>query len=327
MTLLCVSSMIFAQLQTQVATLKHGDNISVFYGQDAFKDAYDAAASGDIITLSSGTFNATDITKPITLRGAGCMDDEELNTLATVIPGTFNVNITDLSNYLTVEGIIFEGSFRFDNLINPTFFRCSFDEIHWTSGGPADAMLNAQFINCRINHYNSSDMHNTTFHNCIIWDCRDGFSGDSADNTIIAYNSYISLRQHHSNLTAYNCILNKDEAGTNIMFGNSVAYNCIQISYYNDVIETGYNCWRYSEVGDVFETYIDESNYEWTTEPLILKDEVIEQCLGTDGTQLGIYGGAIPYNARPTYMVPNRSTVDQQSTPDGKLNVHIEVLE
>jgi len=26
-------------------------------------------------------------------------------------------------------------------------------------------------------------------------------------------------------------------------------------------------------------------------------------------------------------MVPNRSTVDQQSTPEGKLNVHIEVLE
>jgi hypothetical protein len=36
MTLLCVSSMIFAQLQTQVATLKHDSNITVFYGQDAF---------------------------------------------------------------------------------------------------------------------------------------------------------------------------------------------------------------------------------------------------------------------------------------------------
>jgi hypothetical protein len=112
------------------------------------------------------------------------------------------------------------------------------------------------------------------------------------------------------------------------MTGNSIAYNCIEICWYNgDVIETGYNCWRYGEVEDVFETYIDEDEYEWTTESLILRDEVIEQCLGTDGTQLGIYGGAAPYNARPTYMVPNRSTVDQQSTPEGKLNVHIEVLE
>lgn len=322
MTLLCVSSMIFAQLQTQVATLKHDSDITVFYGQDAFKDAYTAAASGDIITLSSGTFTATDIEKPIILRGAGCMDDEEQNTLATVIPGTFSVNIFDVSNYLTIEGIIFEGEFGFDYLINPTFVRCSFDIIHWRNYNTE----NAQFINCRINHYNSCNMHNTTFHNCIIWDCRDGYSGDSADNTIIAYNSYISLRQHHSNLTAYNCILNKDEAGTDIMFGNSVAYNCIQIAYGN-MIETGYNCWRYSEVVDVFETYIDESDYEWTTEPLILKDEIIEQCLGTDGTQVGIYGGAAPYNARPIYMVPNRSTVDQQSTPEGKLNVHIEVLE
>ena len=324
MTLLCVSSMIFAQLQTQVATLKHGNNINVFYGQDAFKDAYDAAVSGDIITLSSGTFNATDINKPITLRGAGCMDDDEQNTLATVIPGTFSVSISDLSNYLTIEGIIFEGEFGFDYLINPTFVRCSFDVIHWRNYSTE----NAQFINCRINHYNSCNMHNTTFRNCIIWDCRDGYSGDTADNAIIAYNSYINIMQHHTNLTTYNCILNKGTAGTHLMTGSSVAYNCIEICWYsNDVIETGYNCWRYGEVYDVFETYIDESNYEWVTEPLILKDEVIEHCLGTDGTQVGIYGGAIPYNARPTYMVPNRSTVDQQSTPDGKLNVHIEVLE
>ena len=326
MTLLCVSSMIFAQLQTQVATLKHGNNINVFYGQDAFKDAYTAAVSGDIITLSSGTFNPTHISKPITLRGAGCMDDDEQNTLPTVIPGTFSVSISDLSNYLTIEGIIFEGDFQFIYLINPTFVRCSFDKILCDTYTNAYTMQNAQFINCRIHRFNSCNTHNTTFHNSIIWDCRDGYTGDSADNTIIAYNSYISLRQHHSNLTAYNCILNKDEAGTDIMFGNSVAYNCIQIAYGN-MIETGYNCWRYSEVVDVFETYIDESDYEWTTEPLILKDEIIEQCLGTDGTQVGIYGGAAPYNARPIYMVPNRSTVDQQSTPEGKLNVHIEVLE
>ena len=125
MTLLCVSSMIFAQLQTQVATLKHGSNINVFYGQDAFKDAYTAAASGDIITLSSGTFNATNIEKPITLRGAGCMDDEEQNTLATVIPGTVYVNISDASNYLTIEGIIFEGDFQFNYLINEYMVYCS----------------------------------------------------------------------------------------------------------------------------------------------------------------------------------------------------------
>jgi hypothetical protein len=48
--------------------------------------------------------------------------------------------------------------------------------------------------------------------------------------------------------------------------------------------------------------------------------------LGDDGTQVGIYGGTMPYNARPTYMTPYRSTVDHQSTPDGKLKVNIEVI-
>ena len=41
------------------ATLQHGEQTMVFIGVDAFKNAYEAAAdSGDVITLSSGLFNA-----------------------------------------------------------------------------------------------------------------------------------------------------------------------------------------------------------------------------------------------------------------------------
>lgn len=50
-----------AQQGTDVlmATLQHGDEVSVYYGKTALEEAYKVAAdSGDVITLSAGRFTA-----------------------------------------------------------------------------------------------------------------------------------------------------------------------------------------------------------------------------------------------------------------------------
>lgn len=57
--------------EVEIATLQNGDDVQLFFGHDAFIDAMDAAESGSVITLSPGTFNATDITKPVTIYGSG----------------------------------------------------------------------------------------------------------------------------------------------------------------------------------------------------------------------------------------------------------------
>ena len=54
-----------------LATLNHEGTISTFYGAQAWKNAHEAAVNGDVVTLSSGSFLATNITKAITVRGAG----------------------------------------------------------------------------------------------------------------------------------------------------------------------------------------------------------------------------------------------------------------
>ena len=46
---------VFAQ-GSLLATLNHEGTISTFYGVQAWKNAHDAAANGDVITLSSGAF-------------------------------------------------------------------------------------------------------------------------------------------------------------------------------------------------------------------------------------------------------------------------------
>lgn len=55
-----------AQLTT---TLQSGDRITPFYGVNSFKEALSAAVDGDIITLSTGAFNATEVSKGVTIIG------------------------------------------------------------------------------------------------------------------------------------------------------------------------------------------------------------------------------------------------------------------
>ena len=107
--LLSLTGATFAQ-SSLLATLSHGDEITVFYGPNAFKDAHNAAEHGDAISLSSGTFKAVDVTKAITLRGAGWERDTIKNTIPTKIEGDYEINISDsVPQRLTIEGIYYLG--------------------------------------------------------------------------------------------------------------------------------------------------------------------------------------------------------------------------
>lgn len=100
-----------------MATLSHNGKITVFYGKGALSEAHSAAKPGDIISLSSGTFTATDITKAITLRGAGCEEDTVRNIIPTRIEGDFTINVTytTSSNTSNSEGSG-NGSLGFDDV-------------------------------------------------------------------------------------------------------------------------------------------------------------------------------------------------------------------
>ena len=81
---LMAATLSYAQ-SSLLATLSHEGTISTFYGAGALRAAHAAAADGDIITLSSGSFVSTDITKGITLRGAGMEVNSEVHGEPTII--------------------------------------------------------------------------------------------------------------------------------------------------------------------------------------------------------------------------------------------------
>ena len=132
-----------------LATLNHEGTISTFYGAQAWKNAHEAAVNGDVITLSSGTFVAVNITKAITVRGAGMGIDPTVVVEPTVITGDFNINIEDSgSSRLTLEGIYSNNRITYTNVVNPLFLKCRLNEV--TGSGTTNILKDASFIHCRI---------------------------------------------------------------------------------------------------------------------------------------------------------------------------------
>lgn len=321
--LLNVVGMTNAFAQTQVATLQHNDTISMYYGPNSFVQAHSAAANGDIITLSSGTFNKCPIAKAVTVRGAGCVYDDLTNVMPTIISGDFNLGYSNV----TFEGILFTGEITsvysaggYYSADNVRFIKCNISTISNTSSWVRG---NYQFINCLINNCYFRSYHDVLIVNSVI-QFKDYYHTDInypsniynsllvfntalTINNIMAYNSIIVTNSGHtvSNCSFFNCV--GLETGSTLLFENQLATNVIEVNNYSDVFETFNGTVSFDE------------NYN-------LKNDIIDTFLGNDGTQVGIYGGMMPYNPRPTYMKIKRCNVASRSTIDGKLSVDIEII-
>lgn len=341
-----------ATAQTMLATLFHDNDIKTFYGASALREAHAAATHGDVITLSSGTFLSTDITKAITLRGAGMEYDSLTTTEPTVIEGDFKISITAADsvlngNSLTMEGIYSNYSIKFGSVINnPQFVKCKF-----------------RILGVATSSQNTIGLSNASFINCIISGIVYIYSYGSA--TFV--NSFVSSPTQYQNISGgsytyefQNCVIRMSDSEYNFSYENdlseletSIFRNCIIYTNDNDGSNNhdylpascqAYNCIGYSpnsttifknqqntsntqvtSMSDIFKTWTGGSVTSFKTERLELTDEAKTKYLGTDGTEVGIYGGSLPFVSRPSNPQITKLNVASKSTADGKLSVDIEV--
>ncbi len=325
LSMLCMSMGMFAQ-GSLLATLSHEGEISTFYGAKALQDAHNAAVNGDVITLSSGTFNAVDITKAVAIRGAGMDVDSSTGTLPTIISGDFNINISDAgTNRLTMEGLHHKQRITYKGtLTNAMFLKCRFSQI---DEGTNSKMVNGSFIHCKIS----------------------GFFELSAGSSASCVNSFIanpvSINDISSNFEMTNCVV-RLERGVNSV-KSSTLINCAIYVYvtgsygdfywefpsttslFNNVSNLD-RVWRNcpnrtnqtAGMDAIFKTY--REGYS-DSENLELTDEAKTTYLGTDGKEIGIYGGSLPFSATPTNPQITKCEVASKSTADGKLSVDIVV--
>ena len=131
-----------------------------------------------------------------------------------------------------------------------------------------------------------------------------------------------------SGLSAYNSIIIKANNVYNSEPSPTFSFiNCIGINLYNHNpfgLGSTINCTIYHSYEAVFESFTGNFSLD---ELFILKDEIATSILGNDGTQVGIYGGFLPYSNIPSYMLRTNVSVPNRSNIDGTLNVEIEVID
>lgn len=149
---------------------------------------------------------------------------------------------------------------------------------------------------------------------------------DDANRTVVAYNSYIGLNSYIDALNAYNCVFARYNSSNYKLQNYSVAHNCIGIrNYYNSTTLfdcTHYDCMEVNNFSNVFETFTGNFSFE---EAFILKEAIATGFLGDDGSEVGIHGGYLPYESRPSYQIVKHYNVPNKSDNEGHLNVGIEI--
>ena len=303
-----------------MATLNHEGTISTFYGTVALQQAHAAAVSGDVITLSSGTFLSTDISKAVTIRGAG-MDVTKVNDIVnepTILSGDFYIKIpAEDTGRLTLEGIYHNGYIYFSGgqIKNALFLKSRFNYIDYCNSPKVQDLT---VLNCRISGRISVGSGNSAqFLNSVVKDFLYGYM--SFSHCVILNSNYLN----NSGNEYKNCIITHESGYEYGVSSSSSAYNNLFISDKTDKLNeipnnTNLRVPTSDERFAYLRGYDDSKDYKLT-------DQNRDVLKATDGGEIGIYGGSLPYSAIPTNPQITKFNVASKTTADGKLSVDIEV--
>jgi hypothetical protein len=293
----------------------------MFYGGYALQAAHEAAVSGDIINLSGGGFSAVEITKSVVLRGVGISGEHP-----TYIINELKINIPeDDFKRFSMEGIFCGDNVSvYETFCNPSFIKCQFQGYVNFQSSEKSRRRSSLFVNCKLVDevylYGRDD---AQFINCYINNFIT-YNGNNASgnlsNCIITGSLY--LMESTQIINSIFCC--KGIHSEYLLPSTAIVTSCVSVNEINDIfknvkVKTGCIRSKYSDVFKDFDgTYSDTQTFELT-------EDAKTTMLGTDGTQVGLYGGILPYDPTPSYPHITKMNVANRATSDGKLNVEIEV--
>ncbi len=301
-----------------VATLNHEGAVTVFYGADGLKQAHAAAVHGDAITLSPGSFSSVDITKAVSIHGAGMTTDSVTYMEPTILAGDFKINVPDtISHRFFMEGITNNATVKMEKLYNGQLVKCRFKKIESPSNM---CVVNLSILHCRI----AEEL------DLFYWDSATVLS--SVIKSVYRRDAESSPRYSFTNCYVGTCYIPYSEFKNCVVLSGHSGYagdkhstynNNILIATYSSSTLNNYNSrnnMRISkeEAGNLANNYSDDETYA-------LPENVKNLIKGTDGTEVGIYGGSFPYDHTPSNPQITKFSVAKKSTADGKLNVVIEI--
>lgn len=328
------------QTDKQVATLQHGDQTSVFYGVDAFKQAYNAAADTlDVITLSSGEFNVPSrISKSIAVYGVGFEDDAITGVEKTYLNSSLYLQHADTQdgdgntikagrkvNGVHIEGVYINGGMYIDNNNDEPIHNLSVVKCQLLNMG-----FRVDCYDCVVRQSAMSDIlcdaHKIEAHNLLVSNSYigipvsgGGWSSFASTSTILVDHcvlfGYVMMGSYrYTNNICCNGWYLQSQTG-------SVCSNNIFISTFGtSTTATVDGSWY--DMRDLAVWAADGEDGKYAAD----KDFALkysERYIGTDGTEIGLHGGVYAWNKIPSIPRITECSIDTKEVNKGTLKVSI----
>lgn len=320
--LLLFSSTVYAQ---KVLTLHSSGVVTRYTGLNAFVDAYNTANSGDTIYMPGAAFNApATFNKFLVVFGAGHSLDSTLVTGKTFLTGGITFYAAASNSYF--EGIEFASHIILANntAVNQvTFKRCKFNSIIDVQGTLTTPSTNLALIDnvCM----NSIYLNNAVFAlitNCIIQGVIENSESNIFSNNIFLYTGGWVFSVCNNNQIMNNVFIENGGLiyGTGNIFTNNLMVNASPNYGAFHTLSGNYTGVPQSNI------FTNQSGYTFN----YLHDYHIQSpttYLGTDGSQVGIYGGSFASKIGwvPTNPHIQFKNIAPQTDNNGDLNIQLKV--
>ena len=308
---LCCTVVAGAQNSSQQvsAILQTGDQTTVYYGVDALKSAYNAAAqTGSVITLTSGQFNSpTNIKKSVSIYGVGFEDGLTEGMQKTTINGWIGFYADEDGNIVKnarIEGVYVNSNIHVNHSENLTIAKCQFGQLNIDGTDVTGMLVRQCYLTGGVNGQNNY-IGGLIVSNCFI----SGQITNLPAGSIVQFDHCI-LRHYAGGDTPY---LHAAAYYTNCIINNHDRYN------EDPPLETGYtaeNCIFFTTEANVkkrdgillnnwyavdFSTLFGDgvNNIDYTTARTFTLSTP-DEYLGNDNSPVGVTGGDYPW-----YKVPS----------------------
>jgi hypothetical protein len=319
----------------QMATLQHGETMKAFYGLDALSDALASATNGDVISLSEGVFNAPTFNKAVTVQGAGFFIDKENKQAWTSIKDNPVINVPNGDTGLKIEGIHFAGnvSIEGDSLCNFTITKCRIGDLTATAKLVEGEISQSYIKNIKYAETRKLYIHHVVMHT--INATSDYQISVDIDHCVLTGNMTSSVTAVVRNSLLKNvrgtasCAFYNDVISQNCVYGYQYDWHGHITSIYlaGNTIWT-FDTWKYEDTHSSYNSlFVTPSNANTWNEynDYKLTEEAAAQYTCPDGTQVGLYGGTVPFTktlSTPQIISKNIAT---ETDENGMLNVKIQV--
>lgn len=328
-TIFIISFFAFAlSINAQTIALHSASGVQIFKGNTALASAYTAAQDSDTLYLSGGTFFPPSyFNKQLTIFGAGHYVDSTQATGKTFISG--NVYFQENADLFYLEGIEITGSVTFNvnhSINNAKIKRCKINGATNITGDLSNATNNLDLIgNVFIGKVDVSNAITVNISNNIFQTILTNTNGNEIKNNIFLAGAYVStwtVFTGNNNLLYNNIFLYG--SGITYSSGNTFDSNLfVKINPGYGTTPTVENSYEGVAQDDIFvgptSTSFDYSYNYHLKSPLVYT--------GTDGSEVGIYGGDFPYKEGAVPMNPHiqLKSISPKTNEFGELNVNIKV--